>query len=252
VKHQTRPSDTYSEQLARWAQALAAARHEAVHGALAEGSLPLQVQMFTAGNRAKRLEKLQKHLRFLVDAFNDLDQLLLAYCRESPLAAYFTLSTDGERFLEWLEGTHTLTPEQQDYVRCQRARHAVEDEGRRNRRGHLRFQELWSVADRLAAELDTNSGLLIHLNPIRAWSRFATRVLLDEESLPPADVLFFAVRNEISTAVLEPQARGLLGELASLSPCHLDDWARRSTLADQGELGEFCRDLAEMGLVAFG
>src|SRR5262249_54586785 len=161
-----------------WAQALAAARHEAVQGALAEGSLPLQVQMFTAGNRAKRLDKLQKHLRFLVDAFNDLDQLLLAYFRESPLAAHYTLPTDAERFLEWLEDTHTLTPEQHDYVHCQRARHAVEDEGRKNRRGHLRFQELWSVADRLAAELDTNPGLLIYLNPIRAWSRFTTRVLL--------------------------------------------------------------------------
>jgi hypothetical protein len=245
-------SDTYSEQLTGWAQALAAARHEALQGALAEGTLPLQVQMFTAGNRAKRLDKLQKHLRFLTDAFNDLDQVLLAYFRESPLAAYYTLSTDGERFLDWLEGSRALTPEQQDYVLCQRARHAVEDEGRRNRREHLRFQELWSVAGRLAAELDTNPGLLIYLNPIRAWSRFATPVLLDDEALPPADVLFFAVRNEISTAVLEPHARVLLGELASLSPCHLNDWPRRSTLADQEELGALCRDLAEMGLVAFG
>src|SRR5262249_13575273 len=252
MTHRTQPSDTYSEQLTRWAQALAAAQHEAVHGALAERSLPLQVQMFTAGNRAKRLDKLQKHLRFLAGAFNDLDQLLLAYFREIPLAAYYTLSTDGERFLEWLDSARALTPEQQDYLLCQRARHAVEDEGRRNRCGHLRFQELWSVAGPLAAELDTNPGLLIYLNPIRAWSRFATRVLLDDERSPPADVLFFAVRNEISTAVLEPPARGFLGDLASLSPCHLDDWARRSTLADREELGTCCRDLAEMGLVAFG
>jgi hypothetical protein len=53
---------------------------------------------------------------------------------------------------------------------------------------------------------------------IRAWSRFATRALL-EGTLPPADVLFFAVRNEISTAVSDWVAINFsLMELFVLSP----------------------------------
>jgi hypothetical protein len=144
-----------------------------------------------------------------------------------------------------------LTPEQRDYVVCQRARHAVEDEARANRLGHVRFQELRSVADRLAAELDSNRRLRVHLNPIRAWALFMTPALLDEDASLPAAVLLFAVGNSISTAVLEPTGRSLVQELAACGPCTLDEWADRSWQADRDTLVEFCRDLAGMGLVAF-
>ena len=89
------------------------------------------------------------------------------------------------------------------------------------------------------------------LNPVRAWSRFTTTALLDDDATLPADVLFFAARDEIRTAVLDLHGRELVEELAACGPCTLDDWAGRSQHADREELVTLCRDLAEMGLVAF-
>ena len=42
----------------------------------------------------------------------------------------------------------------------------------------------------------------MHLNPIRIASQFVTARLLDDDATPPADVLFFAVDNDVATAVL--------------------------------------------------
>jgi hypothetical protein len=243
--------DAYRAQLARWARALAMGREEEVYGGLAEGSTPEQVRLFVEGNGDKRQNVLRKQLAFLAESFDDLDELLLSYAQERPLAADDTGTNDGERFLRWLEKTRKLTPERRDYVACQRARHAVENEARRNRRGHLRFQELWSLADSLVAELETNPGLRLHLNPIRVGSRFATRVLLNPQTSPPVDVLFFAVRRNISTAVLNRRAKALVEKLAQHSPCTLAEWAWRSAAPDREELAGLCRDLAMMGLVAF-
>ncbi|MBX9788104.1 MAG: hypothetical protein K2Y37_04255 [Pirellulales bacterium] len=247
----TEPESPYAEQLRRYARALAAGRADDVSAALAEGSSPAHVMLFTEGNRAKRHEKLRAQLEFVAVAFTGFENLLAAYLRDRPPAASDTGAGDADRFLEWLGKTCGLTPEQHDYVACQRARHAVEAEAFRNRAGHVRFQELWATAQRRAAALDTDAGLRVHLNPIRAWSRFATAALLHTERVLPADVLFFAVGTEICTAVLEPKGRERIEELASYGPCTLNQWAGRTRHADGGELVELCRDLAEMGLVAF-
>ena len=94
-------------------------------------------------------------------------------------------------------------------------------------------------------------GLRAHLNPVRAWSRFTTTTLLDDDATLPADVLFFAAGEEIRTAILESHGRALVEELASCGPRTLDEWAGRSQHADREELVSLYRDLAEMGLVAF-
>ncbi len=250
-------NEDYATQLQRLARSMAAGRTDEVLDVLARGDQPWQVKMFTDGNLDKRFEKLQRQLEFVKPAFEDFDDLLVAFIRELPLAAYDTGTSDGDRFLEWLELGQKLTPEQHDFVACQRSRHAVEDEGRRNRLGHVRFQELVSMANELAGELGSNRNLQIHLNPIRVWGRFETAALLDENSDPPADVLFYASGNEVRTAVLEPEGLALVHELEGLSPCTLDSWsAVADSFADreprsQDELAEFCHDIAAIGLLAF-
>lgn len=246
----TESSEPYSEQLRRWARALADGRADDLGAVLAEGSSPAHVKLFTESNRTKRGELLRMQLDFVAGAFPDFEDLLAAYFDEQPPAAGDT-TADAARFLGWVERAGSPTPEQRDHVACQRARHAVEAEARKHRAGHLRFQELWSVAARRADEIDRVPGPRAHLNPIRVWSQFTTPALLDGDATLPADVLFFAAGEAIRTAVLEHQGRALVEELAWCGPRTLDEWAARSRHADREELVAVCRDLAEMGLVAF-
>ena len=251
----TDPSESdmaYRDELRRWVPALAGFQATTgVCDALAPGSSPLGLKLFAEGNLSKRREALRAQLEFVAEAFDDLEDLVSAYVRSVPPVAYDVTASDGERFLSWLERTGELTPRQRDYVACQQARLAVEAAARADRRSHLRFQELWSLLPPLAAEWDVPPGVRASLNPIRAWSRFTTTALLDDDATLPADVLFFAAGEEIRTAVLDPHGRELIEELASRGPCTLDDWAGRSRYADREELVTLCRDLAEMGLVAF-
>lgn len=247
---ETEASEPYPEQLRRWAQALVAGRADDLGAALAEGSSPAHVTLFTESNRTKRDEKLRMQLDFVAGAFADFGNLLAAYLGEEPPAAGDP-TADAARFLGWVERTCDPTPEQRDHVACQRARHAVEAEARRDRIGHLRFQELWSGTAGRADEIDRVPGLRVLLNPIRVWSRFTTPALVDDDVALPADVLFFAAGDAIRTAALEPHGRALVEELASCGPCTLDEWAGLSRHADREGLVDLCRDLAEMGLVAF-
>lgn len=251
----TDPSEldlAYRDEIRRWVPALAGFQATTgVCDALAPGSSPIGLKLFAEGNLKKRREKLQAQLESVAEAFDNLEDLVPAFIRNVRPAAYDTTVSDGERFLSWLERTGALTPRQRDYVACQRARLAVEAAARADHPGHRRFQELWSLTPQLAAELDTAPGLRAHLNPVRAWSRFTTTALLDDDATLPADVLFFAAGEEIRTAVLDPHGRELVEELASCGPCTLDDWASRSRYANREEIVTLCRDLAEMGLVAF-
>ena len=64
-------------------------------------------------------------------------------------------------------------------------------------------------------------------------------------------MLFFAVRSDVRTAVLEPAGQALFRDLAASAPCTLDGLLHRDESADRDELVAFCGELAEMGLVAF-
>ena len=244
--------ETYHEQLSRWTQALATGRADDLATALAEGSTPAHVRLFSDGHHTKRHEAIRTQLEFVAGAFADFEDLLAAYLGERPSVAYDTVTEDAARFLEWIERSRDLTPEQNDHMACQRARHAVEAAARTNRAGRLRFQKLWAATDQRAGSLATDANVRVSLNPIRAWSRFATAALLDAEASLPADVLFFAVDTGISTAVLEPVGRELVGELACWEPCTLEHWTGLSQHAGREEIVELCRDLAQMGLMAFG
>jgi hypothetical protein len=257
MKSNTEKQETYREQLARLAQSLAVARSTDLRDDLAAGSPHERIRMFVEGNLDKRFEKLQRQVEFVAQVFPDFEDLLTAFVRAQPLAAYDTGSSDGERFLAWVEQTQQPLPEQRDYISCQRARHAVENEARRNRVGYLRFQELLGVAETLADELESNPSLVVCLNPIRVWGRFETPELLDPSASLPAEVIFYPVAGDIRTAVLEGESLERVRELAGFGPCTLDAW--RVALepfvgtegVDRTELVALCRDLVAIGLVAF-
>jgi hypothetical protein len=248
----TRPEPRYSEQLGRYARALALARGEMIREDLETGRDPTGVGIFVAGNVNKRLERLGARLEYLTETFDDLDGLRVAYVRQVPLVPYSTISGDADRFLRWLEASHQLTPERRDAVACQHACFAVEDLSRTHRPAHSRFQEILSVAQELAPGLGTEAGLRLYLNPIRVWSRLETRAMLDQETSPPAAVLFYAARDAVRSAVLDPVGCALVNELSSYGPPTLDEWAALTERADRAELLEFCRDLTGRGIVALG
>jgi hypothetical protein len=247
---QAAEQDAYRTQLRRWARALA--RGEVVHDGLAPGTSAEQVWLFVEGNLDKRHDMLAKLLTFLAGAFDGFDDLLDKYIATVPLAAQFTGSGDADGFLAWLERRGGLAPEQHDLVACQRARFAILETARRDRRVHVRFQKRLARTERCMGRLESGAPVRLHLNPIRVWTRFTTRTLVDEETTLPADLVFFAVRDGIRTAVVEPAGWALLGELAASGPCTPDQWRARSAPARRTDLAAWARDLAEMGLLALG
>lgn len=248
----TSQSDVYREELTELVHSLALGQTDGARQALAACSPEVCLQLFARGSLEKRCLKLERGLEFLSDAFDDLAELQHRFASTVPPCAYDTGRDDGLQFLEWLETVRQLTPEQQDVVACQRARMGIEAEARVKRLAHVRFQELWSLAEQLSPELGVNPDLQIHLNPILAWSRFVTPVFLDDASPLPVDVVFFPVQRAVATAVLESEGRSLVRELQALSPCTLESWSCISEHAERERLVTFSGDLAGMGLVAFG
>ena len=242
----------YRIQIRKIARALALAKHEQVQSDVARGFSAEQLKMFTDDNLDKRNKKILDQVEVLRDSFDGLEELVVEYVKTLPLAAYDTGSSDGERFLRWIENEHQPTPEQRDYITCQRSRHAIESIARSKRLAHVQFQDLWGMADRLSGELSTNPDLKIHLNPIRFWSRFETRALLDDEAATPASVLFYAVGSDIRTAVLEPSGQTRVHELEAIGPCTLDKWLITASEIARDELIELLHDTAQIGLIAFG
>ncbi|MBP86072.1 MAG: hypothetical protein CMJ64_05040 [Planctomycetaceae bacterium] len=246
-------SIVYQQQLRHLIRAMSMPNREASAGqSLASGSTPARVKMFVDGNLEKRREKLETQLLFVADAFEGFDRFTVDFIRAEPLATFGSAVSDGEAMLRWLPTATDLSPIQRDYITCQRARHTIEEIARENRIAYVRFQELSSIVDQFLPQLGNDDRLRILLNPTRTWSRFETSELLDGKVPPPSNVLFFATRGDVATAALELEGQALLNELVDYQPCTLAEWASVSTGADRDELLAFCRDLAEMGLVAIG
>lgn len=249
--------ETYREQLSRLTQSLATGRSADMLDDLASGSTPAMVKLFTDRILEQRFSALSEQVEFISPVFHDLADLILAFIPMAPMVAGCEGANDSERFLDWLERTQSPTAEQRDYITCQRARHAVEETARGNRLGHVRFQELLSLTETLAEELEHNRSLEIRLNPIRVWSKFETAELLGESAGLPATVVFFPVGTEIRTVVLEGDGLERARELVGLGPATLDEWLRmlEPFAGFEGvrrrDLIAFCRELAALGLVAF-
>lgn len=243
---------SYHDQLIRLTRDLAVPNRESlVQTRLVAPSQPQHVKLFVDGNLDKRLDKLSRQVEFVAEQFEDFEPLIVEFIKAHPLAALSNGAQDGDRLLEWLLQEHEVSDEQLDYIVCQRARHAIEQLAHQRRLDYVRFHERSSLLDELLCQLASDPLLRIYLNPIHTWARFVTPVLL-EDAQPPANVLFFASRGQVATALLELEGQTLINELADFEPCTLAEWSSLTQLADRHQLEELCRDLAEMGLVCVG
>ena len=246
----------YTEQLSRIATSLAVAKNGVVHGDVAAGQSCCLVEMFTSGNLDKRADKLNDQLDMFAEAMEELPGLISRYIREIPLAAYDTGTSDTDRFVRWLPTVIKLTPEQRDLILVIKSRFTVEEAGRRNRLGHIRFQELASLNDRLVSELESIEGLRIHLNPMKTRAVFETGLLIGEEESPAdgVEVLFFAFQIEVRTVILEREGRTVVQTLSEIGPCRLASLKKQldlTTSFDDESLMEILNDCSEVGLIAF-
>jgi len=242
--------EQYRRQLNEWVAALAVADDEAVCADVAEGYEANDVHLFTEGNLDKRADILDLQLAFLRPAFDDLDELIGEYVTGTPQLAFTAGPADAATFLRWLSAAYELTPEQADHVACRLARYEVEDTARADRKAHVRFQERLSVARRLTRSLERGEAVRVHLNPARGWAKLQTREFLDDEATLPADVVFFAVKAEIRSAVLDEPVPSLLEALGD-GGLTLAEWAERCGVGAAGDLLPVTKRLAELGLVAF-
>ncbi len=244
--------EEYADQIRLCAEALSLAKNDQVAGDLAGGHTLERLKMFTDGNLEKRYDKLIDQFEFMMDEFDGLEDIVIEYVTSIPLSAYDTACTDGERFLKHLEATRELTPQQQDFVTCQRSRYALELLAIEHRLEHVRFQELAGMVETLAPEWGSNPKLWVHLNPLRVWATFQTTALLDEEDETPAAVVFYPVREDIRTALLEEDGVAITGFLENRRRARWDDPAWEEIGLSRAVRVEICRDLAEIGLAAFG
>ena len=243
--------ETYAETIKRLTRAMVMNDKKTVLAGVDKGFGRVNVDLMVDGSLDKRFMMVKMHLELLVDHIEEFDQWCTEYTEEIPTPAISTFTADAEGMLNWLVENKPLTPEQRDLVTCQQSRHAIEEAARGCRAAHVRFHELASLAETLAEELETNESLVVHLNPLRLWTHFESKILLEEDEPPPVDVLFFAVGRDIRTAVLEPSSRALVEELSEVGPCTIGQWAVVTQHADRDELIEFCRDTAAMQLIAF-
>ena len=246
----------YADQLRHIAHSLAVGKNDQVTNVISERDTLEKVYLFTSGNLEKRFDKLMDEAELLEDELENLEDLIVKYVREQPLQAYDTGTSDVANFMKWLGQQIDLTPEQRDLTVVLRSRTATEEVGRRNRMAHVRFQELRSLVEELAAELGINQSLRIRLNPVRLWAVFESTLFLDEEEAPTGgvEVLFYALGNEVRTAVLEPEARAVMRTLSECEPCPLEELHERVDLTAgvaKDELQEILLDSADAGLIAF-
>jgi hypothetical protein len=246
-------SDAYRKQLDKYAESLAIARNEKVVSDLKAGHTADMLKLFTDGNLDKRFNKVKDQVEFVMEFFDEdeFEEMIVKYVKTLPLLAYDTGISDGERFLDWLPEQMDLTEEQKDAVRCQQARHRIEDVARENRIAHIHFQEQMTVADQLLDDFGDDERLRIQVNPICVRTTFETRALLDEETEVPAIVQFYPVKSDIRTALLEDDGLALIDRLHELGPSSIEDLqAAMSFKLSREELLDLCRELVEIKLAA--
>jgi hypothetical protein len=250
----TTPLEEYDGQLVRWTAAFAAGRYQDFEGALEPTCTPHDVKRFLINSFGNRYTWLIRETAALAHVIDDLPALIKAYIRVVPRAPFdITAPGDEEQFLVWLAQTPTLTPEQRDFVTCQRGEYAVGTEARRHRSAHLRFQQLWKHAGERAARLSADLTLRVHLNPIRFVGELLTSVLAPEAKSLPIPILFYAAGTSVRAAPLEGAMAEAVRKLADRGPRTLDETANGSDRRDVSptELLQLVRELADQGLVAF-
>ena len=140
---------------------------------------------------------------------------------------------------------------------------------RRSPRVAARFADLLHGSSPYLSMLERQPSLRVTLNPIRAWLHEASRPIgsvaesaggsaaCGNEPPPGADVVLFAVGEEVRTYAATMPERALLHQLAEIGPATLDAWlAHDSALGRLGvtrcELVALVRATTAAGLTAVG
>jgi hypothetical protein len=250
-----RAGNSHAEQVSHLARSIASGAADELKDVVEGRDAFERLLAFIDSTIGKRIEWLKGALEFVAPAFDEWAEIVEEYCLEGPVAAVGENVDDADALLAWLEATRPMTPVQQDYVACQRARNAVEALALNDRLAYVRFLEIASLVPQFAEELQTNPdaarNLSIHVNPIQAWARMQSGEFLSEDSDPETQIVFFPLRGDISSAELSPSAAALLHDLESRGPVTLEEWIRTTEAAGPDELTEFVQALASIGLIAF-
>jgi len=244
---------SYAEQISMFARCMVAGDAEELKDLIEGQDAYARLMAFIDGTVDKRIDFLKFALAWVAPVFDDFDGLAETYCFEAPHLAIGKKVDDPDAMLEWMQESIRMTPRQQDYVACQRAKHAVDAAAAANRLEYVRYQEIVSLNQEFANALRPGSlaarKLKIHANPIQVWVTMQTREFLANDSALPGDIVFFAFRG-IDSAELSSSAREMLTDLANRGPVTFDQWTKEIEAANTHELANFIRDLAMLGLVA--
>jgi hypothetical protein len=208
-------------------------------------------QVEEIGDLAQRFEMLSSELSFVATAFPSFQRQIIQYLDENPLSFQREGFHDGEMMLLWLQKRKRLTDEQRDFIAHEQARIAVETLARTKRLECTAFQERYNQIEESLREYAAQKPVQILLNPIRIWTKFHSRALLEDGMEPPANILFFAGDSTVCTACLDLEGQVLVNELADFQPCTLQQWQSSTAFGDGSRLENFIIHFARIGLVAF-
>lgn len=213
---------------------------------LAPHIVPLAGHENLRGHRAP----LQSGCDVLADGLQDLTDDIAEYTKVVPLEVDESFSGDAVRFLSWLSRREDGNRHVRDSVPgCDRR--AVEFLALKRRVAHVRFQESLSMNEVLLPELESNSRLTVHLNPIHVWSRLETNPESSDGAAPPA-VVVYPVGPDIRTVAIDPEAERLIRILERHSIMRIKDLRKQFARGEQLALLVLLHELAEAGLIALG
>jgi len=237
---------TYAQQLARWADSLAAGRSEALLADLASGCNEADVARYLENAMGERRRLLLEELSFVALAFADFEQRVDQYLSETPRRTYAVTERDQERFLEWLRRDE-LNAQQQDFVACQAAEYGCYRLAQKNRVAHLKFQRLASQREQ-RNETTNDQHKTILVNPVHVWSRLEVAAT-DEHGTHSGEVVFVVVDQEIRSLWLKAARQHAARKLTTKQQIPWAEWRNNHPQLTDDEISTLCRELIDGGLI---
>jgi hypothetical protein len=240
-------SEDYPQQLARVSAALAAANSEAILGDVTPICDVGDVQRFVDNAVGERFRLIREELAFVALAFDNFDELIDEYLRETPRRTFALDDSDQERFLAWLRGTRELDAKQSDFIAHQEAEYACLAKAQKNRAGHVAFQRLLTLSKQTQREPQEPTNQEMQVNPIHVWSRMT---IADTQPTTPGEdnVLFLAVGQEIRSLWLNVEQIKAVRDLILHNATTLAAWSARHPELTNAE--QLCQELIAAGLLA--
>ncbi|MBX9792498.1 MAG: hypothetical protein K2Y37_26655 [Pirellulales bacterium] len=240
--------ESYAEQLARVSTALAAADSSAVLANITNDSRLGDVQRFVDNAVGERFRLITEELEFVALAFDDFDEFVKRYLRETPRQTYSLDTSDQERFVAWLRNNGALDTKQRDFVAHQQSEYGCLAKARENRSAHVAFQQLLALSKLAMEQGRSEPNQTLQVNPIHVWSRLT--IAGGDDSLDGENTVFVAVGQQVRSLWLTADQIDAVRDLMQNKRVVLSDWtARHPQVKDPEQLSQ---KLIEGGLVALG